>query len=402
MDNRLFADIILDVTKRFNLDTSNVQDVIKKIIIVSLKYIPRQDLFYKCFPDHFVDWNKVHDFKDNVMGNMVATIMLLDMISWGTLQNLHADIRFNQPILETLRKNLKEVMMDPGKEETWTMVCKVKILLMLQGIRSKEAIEVFTCNVFKRDTSTSTMQLLALQSDVKYTPEEELDCMHFILKHATIHSSVLEQNIAISKAAKDEKKINLQMSRMQVVQGRPRLRDRLSHQSLNKDTVFNDWEKYSGFCFKHQFPPTLSEAIKSKLYFLACQTTWDWTQHVETIVPRSTPIVERIIAYPVTQPEIPVIITVIERLTMEGRAPFGTMNLFRNKCFQGFPVSHVNKMTVTQFLHLYISVYQNPSIWKELWKHFVGVISVQIIRDCEAFVKENAFDEDNIMQILSL
>lgn len=401
MDSRLFADIILDICRQVNMNTDDIKKVIKKIIVISLKYIPREQLWNQMFPDEFVDWNILNNSKDNILKNITAWIKLLDLMSWKGMQLMGAEIKLDVPMLQTLQEHLKEVCMDPGKEETWTMVCKVKILLMLLGIRSKDAIEIFTCNVFKKDTSSPTLQLLSLQSDVKYTPEEELACIKFILDHAELDTNILEKNIIITKAAKEEKKMNLQMSRMQVVQGRPRLRDRLTKTMTNPETVFNAWETYTGFCYKHQFPPTLSEAIKSKLYFLAAQTAWDWRKYVPRVITGSTAIVNKVVEYPVAQPDLPVLIAVIERLDMEGRPPFGTLNIFRSKCFQGFPVTHVNKMTVTQFLHLYISVYQPVHIWKELWKHFVGVISVQIIRDCETFVKENQFDEHAFMEIFT-
>lgn len=63
---------------------------------------------------------------------------------------------------------------------------------------------------------------------------------------------------------------------MQIVQGRPRLRDRL-HQN-NKHAGGSSaatgtalWNSYHGFCVHHQFPPTLSTQITTRMYFLAAQ-----------------------------------------------------------------------------------------------------------------------------------
>jgi hypothetical protein len=53
-----------------------------------------------------------------------------------------------------------------------------------------------------------------------------------------------------------------------------------------------------------------------------------------------------------------------------------------------------------QILQLYVAAYQAPGIWKEAWKHLVGVISVQIIRDVESFVASHPFAEAEVMRFL--
>jgi hypothetical protein len=47
-----------------------------------------------------------------------------------------------------------------------------------------------------------------------------------------------------------------------------------------------------------------------------------------------------------------------------------------------------------------VAAYQPDSIWKEAWKHLVGVISVQIIRDVEGFVASQPFAEAEVMRFL--
>lgn len=44
--------------------------------------------------------------------------------------------------------------------------------------------------------------------------------------------------------------------------------------------------------------------------------------------------------------------------------------------------------------------YQAAGIWKEAWKHLVGVISVQIIRDVEAFVVKHPFADAEVMRLV--
>jgi len=44
-----------------------------------------------------------------------------------------------------------------------------------------------------------------------------------------------------------------------------------------------------------------------------------------------------------------------------------------------------------------VTAYQNPVIWKPLWKDLVGVISVQIVRDIDQFVAKNEFAHEAVM-----
>lgn len=116
------------------------------------------------------------------------------------------------------------------------------------------------------------------------------------------------------------------------------------------DTLLDTWESYTGFCYKHQFPPTLSERIKSRLYFLASQTRWEWRQHVSAVLPSGGALMDKVKSHPITQPDLGVILRVLENLSMDGSPPFRQMTAFQTSCFQSFPVTHVQRMTLSQVL----------------------------------------------------
>jgi hypothetical protein len=94
----------------------------------------------------------------------------------------------------------------------------------------------------------------------------------------------LEQILALSQASMEDRRLCLKLSRMTVMEGRPRLRDRVSstlrteERKAQVDTQLDTWESYTGFSYKHRFPTTLSEKVRSKLYFLASQTRWSWAK----------------------------------------------------------------------------------------------------------------------------
>ena len=69
-----------------------------------------------------------------------------------------------------------------------------------------------------------------------------------------------------------------------------------------------------------------------------------------SVLPSGGPLLDKVVAHPITQPDLAVILRVLEGLSMDGSAPFREMTLFRTKCFQSFPVSHVQRMTLSQVI----------------------------------------------------
>ena len=425
MDQRTLVRTLLNIGKRYTIACDDLNLLITKICIISLKYINREQLFEEFYgsPDDdedeeekeedseardkpasnqksFVDWDLLYRLKtDNVLGGITSWISLLDFMSWKHLEGKESEIAKKYPILNKLRNQIQEVGLDPGKDdEAWTLTCKIKMLMMIMHLPTLKAIDVYTCAVFKKSTTTKCMQLLSLQSEMLYTPQEQLEIMYFILKEVKINTDTLKQTWNVILLQQQEVKLVLEQQRMQVIHGRPRLRDRLD-KARRVHSTLNTWETYTGFCYRHQFPPTLSENVKSKLYFMASQTQWKWQDYLHVIIPGASMITQKVAEYPVTQPDLPHIIKVIESLNMDGHKPFVSLNNFRSKCFTSFPVSHVEQLTFTQFLQLYVTVYLPPSIWKDVWKHVIGVISVQIIRDCENFAAQNAFDAKSFMEL---
>jgi len=196
--------------------------------------------------------------------------------------------------------------------------------------------------------------VMCLQAESLFTPEQYKTTLVLVLGRCKPDKGRMEQILALSTAAAEDKKKGLAQSRMKVMVGRPRLRDRVTsvlktdERRTQVDAMLDTWESYGGFCYKHQFPPTLSERIKARLYFMASQTRWNWRAHVDKVLPGGGQVLDKVRAHPITQPDLPVIIRVLESLGMDGVPPFPEMTMFRSQCFESFPVVHVQHMTLSQ------------------------------------------------------
>ena len=394
--------------KRYSIGLQDLSVLLLKLTVLSVKYVSRRQLWTARFGGDYVDWDMVDGVakSKNVFGGCAEWLGLLGFCKWDELGKHEGEILASHAPLQGLRKHMRECSLDTGDACAWTLVCKIFLLMLVQGLSCMHALEVLTCGVFKRTTGSGCTMLLAKQAEHLFTPEQYQATLQFVLDKCEVDKAGLDQTQALCLASQEDKKLSLKLSRMTVMEGRPRLRDRVTSELKTEgrkaqvDTLLDTWESYSGFSYKHRFPQTLSEKVRSKLYFLASQTRWDWMKYVEVILPSGGPLCAKVIAHPITQPDLPVLLRVIEGLSMDGSAPFREMTDFRKECFGSFPVTAVQRMTLSEILQLYVAAYQGQAFWKECWKHLAGVLSVQIIRDIELFVATHPFADDEVIRFL--
>lgn len=356
MERPAVLQTMLCSAKRFSLGEQDLRALLLKLIVLSVKFVSKKSLWRALFEGGYVDWDMVEGMptSKNALGGSAEWVGLLSFCTWDDLARHEGDIQSCHQPLHILRRNMREAALDTGDGEAWTLVCKIFILMLVQGLPSMHVLETLTCGVFKRNTHGGCTSLLAKQAEHLFTPEQYEATLQYMLTKCQVDGPALDQLQAMFAATTQERSLSLKMSRIAVMEGRPRLRDRVTsvlkteERKAQLDTQLDTWDSYIGFSYKHQFPTTLSEKIRSKLYFLASQTRWDWTKYVAMVLPSAAGLCERVAAHPVTQPDLPVILRVLEGLSMDGSAPFEKMTEFRKACFQSFPVTHVQRMTLSQ------------------------------------------------------
>lgn len=399
----------MQFSDQYNINQKDVPALPVKALILSLKYIDKRSLFSILYPEEFADWDLAERMlanTHNALGDAETWLCLLGLLDWPHLTDKHrVDIELKHKPLAIIKSNLKAHNLDtPG----WATACRVLILQMIQGLQSMHAIELLTSRMLCKNTRENTMKLLAGLYDTKHTPDDYLTTLSHILspKCMTVDEQALSQTLTTIQSQREEHKMNIKLRNMQMVALRPRLRDKLKASLLAEqhkeqmDSKTGTWESFTGYCHTHRFPNTLSDKIKRQLYFLAAQTRWDWTKHVNRLI-ESKEIEERVKQLPVQQADVAILNWVIDNMSMDGRPPFKEMMAFKARCFVSFPMVHVQQMTLTQVLRLYIAAYQPQNVWKDIWKAQIGMLSPQIIRDCEAFVDMNEFAVEHAMNTLA-
>lgn len=395
---------LLKISDQFNMDQKDLPALLVKTIVLSLRYVDRRALFEALFPDHFADWELVERCPPNTnpLGDAEPWLELLSLLEWPSLPEKEADLA--HPPLSQTRATLRANGLDlPG----WTMACRVLVLQLIQGLQSMHAIEQLTTRVLQRGTREGTMHFLASICDTKHLPSAYADTLAFVLStdHLQVNAQRLSHTMALITAQREQHKLNLRLKSLQLVALRPRLRDKLRSSLLTEqnreqvDSRLGTWDSYTGFCHTHRFPNNLSDRVKRQLYFLASQTLWDWQPHVGAFI-KFRDIEARVQQRPVTQPDPAVLHSVIDALSMDGRPPFPEMMAFKARCFASFPVVLTQKLTLTQILRLYVCSYQPQHTWKDVWKLQIGIISPQIVRDCEAFAAATPFAGERVVETM--
>jgi hypothetical protein len=393
-DLTLIAQKLIDVGWNFSMDTSNLSLLVVKLIVLSLKFINKQCLWDKLFnkqENNNVDWSLIKE-EYNAFSDFLFWIPLLELCSW---KNVPSEMKSH-----TVMINMKNALFKAGIDiaDDYNTACQLLILHLLHGVPVLYAFETLTCRKLNKNTHNIATTLISNISNVFYKPEDFEEILQYILhdNYIEVNTQQLQERISIINTRQETLKVlSKQHTDSVISSGRPRLRDLLEFSTREKiklDTTLGTWESYTSYCQLHQFPNILNDVVKQKIYFFAAQTSWPWQDHIETLLGHHGELTSKIVQYPVTKPDLDILHFCIQRMNMNGRAPFKELISFKNKCFINFPLSTFSLMNLTQFLRLYVCIYQNITIWKELWKLQHILFSPQVIKDCEIFVAETPFN----------
>jgi hypothetical protein len=229
MESHETLQTMLTVGKKYSIDVTDLKLLPLKLVVLSVKYVSSETLWRDRFGESYVHWDLVRTLNHkNVLGGCAEWLGMLAFCKWDELSKAESEISGAHQQLSILRRNMRECGLDTGDGEAWTLVCKLFLLMLVQGISSLNVLEVLTCTLFKKDTHKGCIALLAKQAEHLFTPAQYETTLGFVLDRCKVDISRLEQTLALSKAASEDKRMSLTLSRMTVIQGRPRLRDRVT------------------------------------------------------------------------------------------------------------------------------------------------------------------------------
>jgi hypothetical protein len=158
--------VMLGVGKKYSIDVSDLKLLPLKIAALSVKFVSRENLWLTCFgEDAYVHWDLVKQLtgSKNVLGGCAEWLGMLSFCKWDDLSKVETDIANSHHPLASLRRNMRECSLDTGGKDAWTLVCKVFLITLVQGLPSLPALEMLTCAQFKRNTRGGCVELMAKQ-----------------------------------------------------------------------------------------------------------------------------------------------------------------------------------------------------------------------------------------------
>ena len=164
MERHKIVQDMVSVGGVYAMTVRDLPSLILKLLVISVKYISKKGLWATKFGDDHVDWKLLESLHNaDIMGGCGQWMGILSFCNWDELHKSEGLIQASHTPLHTLRRNMKECTLDTGDEATWTHTCKIFLLMLMQGLPIQNALEVLTCDIFKRNTHAECMGLLAKQ-----------------------------------------------------------------------------------------------------------------------------------------------------------------------------------------------------------------------------------------------
>lgn len=398
-DLTLIVQKLVETGFHFSMDTKNLSLLVTKLIVLSLKFVDKQKLWASLFEQsdlNHVDWSLLKP-EYNAFSDLYYWIPLIMHCSWEGIERI-----VDQHLI---LQHIQHALVEAGiSSEDYTFMCQLLILHLLEKMSVLGAFEHLISHKMKGSVNHVSAVLLANISNKLFKPEDYETTLCSVLSdtHMRVNVKPLQDKLSMLESQRESiVNLNIQFKKDAYVSSRPRLRDLLDFSASDKvqmDTRLGTWESYVCFCQLHQFPNILNEVSKQKLYFHASQTRWNWKEHLHHVIGPQEEMIQKLSDYPVSKPDLEVLHACIQRMNMNGRPPFTELVLFKNKCFVNYPLTLFSTINLTQFLRLYVCVYQNESVWKELWKMQKMLFSPQVVKDCEKFVNEFVFNVDEFLK----
>jgi hypothetical protein len=164
MERHEILQVMLSAGRVYSIAVHDLRALLLKLTVLSVKYVSKRALWTARFADDYVHWELVEAVPSkNILGGCAEWLGLLGFCRWNELGKHEAEIQTSHQPLLVLRKHMRDCTLDAGDGSAWTVVCKIFLLMLIQGLSSMHAMEVLTCDIFKRNTQPGCTMLLAKQ-----------------------------------------------------------------------------------------------------------------------------------------------------------------------------------------------------------------------------------------------
>lgn len=388
------SSVAIDHFMRFcadaNIDHKLTRDSLRKYLLSYQRNIERKAAFKVLFGDTFINWEYVE-----------RNLPRMDSAHWITLFkyfDFSKVVPGRSNMLSNIHKHLKTLGLE-GEDGGMGLTCQVFLLTNMNYITSQYGLERLLCECDVHDAYNKSLHFFALCADAAFDVVDITAVFCQVMKECELDEPGVERQVQFVNLREEELAASFKMKQIRMTGGRPRLRSKLAEIRKEARSVVNmdDFESW-GRAIK--FPNVFSLHMKHRLYFLMSQVHIPSPlDHVHCITNDGYVCKALETAY-VQKPDVDILYKVITSLKLTDE-PFKELHDFRCECTGAFPLTQLNSMRLNDLLHMYVCAYQNPLVWKEVWKVLVPLLSHQVIRDVEAFTQKRPFNFKAVMAIMN-
>lgn len=379
------------------IDSNNVEHI-RTMLLVFQKNSSIQEAYARIFDRApYIDWdrcNVIHShkgFRDTAGWVTIAqfTVVNDDDVAWrGFLQRHKVFTHFMQCLSSA------KLSVNDNKSH----LIHLFLLLNIVNLQAINVIEMFFSMLYNKAVHSEALTFFSSLADSVFDKEDRTEAVVSLLRtFLKVDSHRFAAEVELQRTREGKLLQIFKQKQLQAVSLRPRLRSKLKRDAL-QNSALATLDSFRSWSDTIRFPNVFSLNNKKRLYFLMSQTRLDHLKFLHQFV-HEPELAQTISQYQVKGPDVDVIVdTILQcRITQD---PFPELHQFRERCFNCFSLQQKSKLRLNDLLHLYIAAYQPETSWKATWKAVLPVLSIQIIRDVEAFVEKNAINDHSVMRIL--
>jgi hypothetical protein len=421
-----------------NLDPEQISTSMPKYILLHQKFINVKHVYDELFPGEYINWAMIRMNSNNTIQYTKGSGVLhlhkfthwLHILSAFTIdaKSIKLDSDTSPHIPASSKKSTQDFQLmadvlkrkDISNEQILMKIILLKhILYETQHIQNNHSpssfiIEQLFTKYDIEDAMNKSLFFAANMNDVHLSTDDHEQHVKYLLSLCKIHESECQRVVTAALAAKRAVKDLVVSVRQQHSLSRPRLQDKLkkiqseqiqnasagcSQQPLDSgDKTINASESFDQWCHNVRFPNTFSYGMKCQIYFIMSQCN---IENPPSIIPYfircrfpTTELRKNIIS----QPNIEILYKTIHACVFTGY-PFVELINFRRDCLSALRQSVIDVMTWNNVFHLYVCVYQQPTLWKDLWKRFLSHMNVEIVKYVQIFVDTYPFRYEHVVRI---
>jgi hypothetical protein len=149
---------IINICERttINIEKEGISNMVKAIIIISMRYVNKEALFKAVLPNMFIDWEYVRNQtlmganKKNFLCDSGAWLHLVQFMDFGSLSIAGPILQTKYPPLYCLHTAIQSS--DARGKMDFSDACKLLILNNIEGLTSKMMIEHLTSSRMNTNT----------------------------------------------------------------------------------------------------------------------------------------------------------------------------------------------------------------------------------------------------------